>query len=94
MKDCMVDDMLKVLECAICLQTIKNPRRLVCDHSFCKTCLDKLIEFNDDGSFTIKCPKQCEKHTVLPYEKTTNDLGVDYMMKGMLDVILEYNKKK
>ena len=82
-----IDNITKALECGICLATVKNPRRLACEHSFCKSCLDKLLEFAVDGSCTIRCPKQCTKYTSISNKSTTNDLGVDCMMKGITDMV-------
>ena len=52
-------NLLKNLDCAICLETVATPKRLDCNHYFCKHCLDQLLKFDKDGSCTIKCPKQC-----------------------------------
>ena len=34
----------KLLECAICLERLKNPKMLPCQHTFCENCLQNLVE--------------------------------------------------
>ena len=33
----------KLLECAICLQRLKIPKMLPCQHTFCENCLQNLV---------------------------------------------------
>ena len=79
----------KVLECEICLSTICNPKQLKCDHTFCKNCLDKILAFSPDGSATIKCPNGCHIVTPISPTQTTGHLSVNYMVKSMVDVVVE-----
>ena len=55
----------KLLECPVCLEILKEPKTLVCDHSFCKICLadmikskylDKSHTLNAPGMLSIVCP--------------------------------------
>ncbi len=87
-----MNELTKTLECAICLDIVHNPRRLLCEHYFCKDCLDNLLKFDRDGNCTISCPKQCARKTFISKNETTNDLGVDYMMKGILDMVRAKNR--
>ena len=49
----MAEGIEKILECPICLEQIKNPKMLPCQHSFClKNCLENLV----DGSSSTKSP--------------------------------------
>ena len=49
----MAEGIEKILECPICLEQIKNPKMLPCQHSFClKNCLENLV----DGSSSTKNP--------------------------------------
>ena len=40
-------------DCSVCYETMKNPTKLPCDHTFCKVCVDKLCNRQFK---TIKCP--------------------------------------
>ena len=33
----------KLLECPICLEIFKEPKTLICNHSFCKSCLADIV---------------------------------------------------
>ncbi|XP_052246868.1 uncharacterized protein LOC127855390 [Dreissena polymorpha] len=57
------------LECQICIERFKDPRILPCQHSFCKSCLEKLITndcLNEEKAILnriFKCPtcrKKCK----------------------------------
>ena len=39
----LADNLVKELECAVCLEQYKEPKVLPCLHSFCKTCLEGLL---------------------------------------------------
>ena len=76
--------LLDHLQCALCLDIYDDPKCLVCLHSFCKTCIDETLQFNNDGSATIDCP-QCKKQTFIDANKTTNDLLANFQIKGIVD---------
>ena len=44
------DSLENLLTCAICLDFLYEPVRSICGHSFCRTCLRRLLEY--DGSQT------------------------------------------
>ena len=52
------------LECAVCLERLKEPKMLSCQHTYCRECLEELL--NTDGRrrnvYEIKCP-ECRKKT-------------------------------
>lgn len=77
-----------IVTCAICLDTMSDPKCLQCDHSYCKRCLDGLLQFNSypAGSANIKCPK-CSQSTPLSCTQTTNDLRNEYIARDVVDVI-------
>ena len=77
-------NLLDHLQCALCLDIYDDPKCLVCNHSFCKTCIDETLQFNNDGSATIDCP-QCKKQTFIDANKTTNDLLANFQIKGIVD---------
>lgn len=71
------------LECAICLDRYQNPKQLSCPHVFCKTCIDRALEFRNDGSAVISCP-QCRKRTYIGYAETSNDLAPNLILNSIL----------
>ena len=89
----ITEKLSKYLECSLCLSTFRNPKQLSCHHVYCKTCLDKLLEFNGDGSAYITCPVRCEEKTFISEVHTTNDLGTVYELKGILDTLAVNNER-
>ncbi|XP_072182357.1 E3 ubiquitin-protein ligase TRIM45-like [Diadema setosum] len=52
------------LECPVCLMHFNEPKLLVCSHTFCKDCLERIFQTQSDQP-TITCPV-CRKETPLP----------------------------
>jgi len=64
-----------ITDCSICLQKIVNAKILVCNHHFCKDCLESLLSFRQNGSATITCPlEDCAHETIINVNETVNDL--------------------
>ncbi|KAH7717672.1 tripartite motif-containing protein 13-like protein [Aphelenchoides avenae] len=67
-------DLAKTLECPVCLDVFDEPKLLICGHTLCQKCVDKIVAAQQtaaharqgrDGS-SIKCP-ECTKETeILP----------------------------
>ena len=55
------------VNCAVCLSIFAQPKFLVCNHAFCKKCIDHL----DEGNHIVKCPT-CRKQTILPQSDAAN----------------------
>ena len=54
-------DIERILQCSICLEIFKNPRTLLCSHTFCNDCLENTVPMiYHDGQGGIKCPL-CQK---------------------------------
>ena len=72
----------KLCECAVCLETLHNPRTLKCEHSFCKECIDGIAVFKSND-ISITCP------TCKTEELVTNitDLKAVLVVKQMLDIV-------
>ncbi|XP_063951895.1 E3 ubiquitin-protein ligase TRIM33-like [Lytechinus pictus] len=52
------------LECPVCLTTFTDPKILSCSHTYCKVCLEKLLESHGDDQM-IRCPV-CRDYTQVP----------------------------
>lgn len=59
--------MTDLLICHCCTQELVNPRSLSCQHAFCTTCLEQLVDNNNDGRIDIVCPT-CQCETRVPQE--------------------------
>ena len=72
----------KMLECAICLEEIKQPKMLQCPHSFClDPCLKNLA--NAQGKkFSLVCPV-CRKTSSV---EDLNDLPDNYHLKSLIEI--------
>ena len=53
-RDHLSNELQKMLECSICLDTMTEPITLACGHNFCKGCLEALIAHSGDEAFN--CP--------------------------------------
>ncbi|XP_031725435.1 tripartite motif-containing 13 isoform X2 [Anarrhichthys ocellatus] len=71
------------LTCPICCGLFDDPRVLLCSHSFCKKCLDGLLEGNRGPAFRtpFRCPT-CRKET--PHNGA-NSLQINYSLRGIVE---------
>lgn len=70
------------LTCPICCCIFDDPRVLLCSHSFCKKCLEGILEGNR-GPFRapFKCPT-CRKET--PHNGASS-LQINYSLRGIVE---------
>ncbi|XP_063961083.1 E3 ubiquitin/ISG15 ligase TRIM25-like [Lytechinus pictus] len=68
-------------ECPVCLSTFTDPKILSCSHTFCKTCLDNLLECR--GNCQIRCPV-CRAVTQVPNEDV-GKLQVNLALKSLIE---------
>ncbi|KAM9850973.1 tripartite motif-containing 13 isoform 1-T1 [Aulostomus maculatus] len=75
------------LTCPVCCSLFEDPRVLLCSHSFCKKCLEGLLEGNRGPAFRtpLKCPT-CRKES--PHNGP-NSLQINYSLRGIVE---KYNK--
>ncbi|KAJ8321299.1 hypothetical protein KUTeg_001157 [Tegillarca granosa] len=71
------------LTCSICLEIFKEPKILPCLHTFCLSCLSKLV--NSSSSNILRCPK-CRNETPLP-EKGTLGLTTNFYIVNLTEVV-------
>nr|XP_043873812.1 LOW QUALITY PROTEIN: tripartite motif-containing 13 [Solea senegalensis] len=71
------------LTCPICCGLFDDPRVLLCSHSFCKRCLEGLLEGHRGPVFRapLKCPT-CRKET--PHNGA-NSLQINYSLRGIVE---------
>ena len=72
----------KMLECPICLEQLKNPKMLPCQHSFCmENCMKKLQKHRHGKQFHVNCPI-CRKENYIP----KNGFPNNYVLQSLLDI--------
>ncbi|NXX43540.1 BRCA1 protein, partial [Tricholaema leucomelas] len=72
--------MQKNLECAICLDMVKEPVSTKCDHIFCRLCMFKL--FSEKKKGVVECP-------LCKTEVTKRSLRENSRFKQLIEVLLE-----
>ncbi|XP_064030145.1 breast cancer type 1 susceptibility protein isoform X2 [Pogoniulus pusillus] len=72
--------MQKNLECAICLDVVKEPVSTKCDHIFCRLCMFKL--FSEKKKGVVECP-------LCKTEVTKRSLRENSRFKQLIGVLLE-----
>lgn len=66
-----MDNLEEDLTCSVCYSLFSDPRVLPCSHTFCKTCLDNLLQASTNYSIwrplrlPLKCPN-CRSVMELP----------------------------
>ncbi|XP_063960913.1 tripartite motif-containing protein 2-like [Lytechinus pictus] len=69
------------MECPVCLSTFTDPKILSCSHTFCKTCLDNLLECH--GNCQIRCPI-CRAVTQVP-NQDVGKLQTNLALKNVIE---------
>lgn len=69
------------LTCAVCCALFEDPRVLLCSHSFCRKCLEGLLEGIRAFRTPLKCPT-CRKET--PHNGASS-LQINYSLRGIVD---------
>ena len=53
------------ITCPVCLDTFTDPKQLQCHHVYCRGCLVKLVERDEQGQLVLPCPN-CRHVTPVP----------------------------
>ncbi|XP_035507540.2 tripartite motif-containing 13 isoform X1 [Scophthalmus maximus] len=79
----IMEQLEEELTCPICCGLFEDPRVLLCSHSFCKKCLEGLLEGSRGPAFRtpFKCPT-CRKET--PHNGA-NSLQINYSLRGIVE---------
>lgn len=90
----MADKALQKLEdqlnCAICLDTYKDPKLLQCFHVFCRQCLVKLVLRDQQGLLILNCPT-CRQVTPIPANGVAG-LQSAFYINQLLEIVEEQKK--
>lgn len=84
------------LICAVCLDFLQEPKVLLCAHSFCKVCLERIVSTNsrlggDHKKNDLECPS-CRQVTHLATGKAA-ELKTNFNLKRLVDIVSEEDKK-
>ena len=71
------------LECSVCLDTYTDAKLLLCFHSFCKKCLERLV-VQDQNGHTLTCPN-CHRTTPLP-PAGVSGLQTDFHIEHLFEI--------
>eukprot|EP00057_Strongylocentrotus_purpuratus_P021037 XP_011675511.1 PREDICTED: tripartite motif-containing protein 59-like [Strongylocentrotus purpuratus] len=67
MADTLKNVIAQSLECPVCLNTFTDPKILPCSHTYCKTCLENLLECHGNDQM-LRCPV-CRAETQVPNQE-------------------------
>lgn len=80
-----------ILECALCLETLADPKYLPCHHYLCAKCLQELITRSDSKS-SIKCPT-CRTPVVIE-SGDVQAFPAAFLINRLKDVAIQGKKRK
>ena len=94
MSDDFISKLEKTVECHICHNRLEDPRLLPCDHTYCRFCLDDLLEFHENGKASIKCPLDCcDGEIEFGTNETTKNLPKNLALNNIMVLIQELNER-
>ncbi|XP_041457388.1 uncharacterized protein LOC121409538 [Lytechinus variegatus] len=76
------DTIAQSLECPVCLTTFTDPKILSCCHTYCKVCLEKLLECHGDDQM-IRCPV-CRTDTQVP-NQDVSQLPASLALRNLIE---------
>ena len=82
-----LDKLEEQLKCAVCLDTYTDPKVLLCNHAYCKACIDLLAH----NSRSIACPN-CRKVTPIP-ENGVKALQPAFRINNLFEIKESLEKK-
>ncbi|XP_033626273.1 tripartite motif-containing protein 2-like [Asterias rubens] len=80
------EPLARELECGVCLESLRDPKILDCSHTFCKLCIDSLVDTEDKK---IKCP-MCMGTTDIP-SGGVGDLKANLLARSMVEAMSSMN---
>eukprot|EP00057_Strongylocentrotus_purpuratus_P011036 XP_011665510.1 PREDICTED: tripartite motif-containing protein 2-like [Strongylocentrotus purpuratus] len=82
MADALKNVIAQSLECPVCLNTFTDPRILSCSHTYCKACLDNLLECHGNDQM-LRCPV-CRAETQVP-NQDVRKLPANLALKSLIE---------
>eukprot|EP00057_Strongylocentrotus_purpuratus_P006803 XP_011661277.1 PREDICTED: tripartite motif-containing protein 59-like [Strongylocentrotus purpuratus] len=82
MADTLKNVIAQSLECPVCLNTFTDPKILSCSHTYCKACLDNLLECHGHDQM-LRCPV-CRAETQVPNQEV-NKLPANLALKSLIE---------
>eukprot|EP00057_Strongylocentrotus_purpuratus_P020060 XP_011674534.1 PREDICTED: uncharacterized protein LOC105443261 [Strongylocentrotus purpuratus] len=82
MADAFKNVIVQSLECPVCLNTFTDPKILSCSHTYCKTCLDNLLEFYGNDQM-LRCPV-CRAETQVKNQDVSK-LPANLALKSLIE---------
>eukprot|EP00057_Strongylocentrotus_purpuratus_P011534 XP_011666008.1 PREDICTED: tripartite motif-containing protein 45-like [Strongylocentrotus purpuratus] len=70
------------LECPVCLNTFTDPKILSCSHTYCKACLDNILECHGNDQM-LRCPV-CRAETQVP-NRDVSKLSTSLALKSLIE---------
>lgn len=84
------------LICAVCLDFLQEPKVLLCAHSFCKACLERIVSTNyrlrtEQKKHDLECPS-CRQVTNLA-TGAVSELKTNFNLQRLVNIVSEEDKK-
>ena len=74
----------KELTCPLCMDIFKEPKKLPCDHVYCKACLIKLEQHSASKAAEITCP-EC-RHVTNLADTSVSNFPTDFRLNRFVEV--------
>ena len=75
-------DISEEIKCPICLEQLKQPKILPCQHTYCLECLEEVAKLNNPN--TVHCP-ECRREFKVPGESGVKGFPENRLMKFLLE---------
>ena len=93
-----IDKLEQNLQCNVCLGRLRDPRTLPCLHSFCRDCLEGVVETHreedelfDEPIREFNCPN-CRFGFILEPHETVGDFPPNHAIRNILEATAELDR--
>lgn len=89
------------LICAVCLEFLREPKVLLCAHSFCQCCLREIVSgwkrrlkgSQKGRPVELECPS-CRHVTLLEHGRVEIDLRTNFNLKRLVEIVSDEEKRR
>ena len=83
----------KICQCGICLDTVKDPKTLNCQHTFCGECLMSSCKENNIGLMSLFCSICRVRQPLVYHETDITTIKSSFVIRQVMDVLKEWNER-
>lgn len=83
----------KLCQCGICLDMLKQPKTLYCQHTFCQNCLMLTCTENRMGLMSLFCPSCRQRQPLVFRPVDVLKLPTPFFVNQVIEILQEWSNR-